>query len=165
MDSPRILGNLQVRKVNSSEFGIFTSDMIEANSIIEYCTWLPITRRAYILLQKSNQTLVSNLFDNPDGIDKELEITNKLVGLDLQSRLDKGLITMDQFRSILTSAVNQNAMLDIVSHAILLGFGSIYRKSNSPNINYSYDSATRLYKFFAVNDIYKNQELTYFSNL
>jgi len=55
-------------------------------------------------------------------------------------------------------------MLHINSHAILLGFGSIYRRSVSPNINWDYDFDKKLYKFYTVQDIDPDQELTYFLN-
>ena len=164
MNNPEILKSIYVKRVNINEFGVFTSTGISANSTIEYCAWLPITKQIEILILKNDSQLASNLFQNPDGMTKELEITHKIAELDLQTRLDKGLITSDQFKAILLNTINPSNFLNIISNAILLGYGSLYRKSITPNINYEYDTDSKLYRFYTVNDVYVNQELTYFAN-
>lgn len=163
MNRPSILESISVQKIGS-EFGVFTNRQIFRDSIIEVCAWLPITQKTQILLAKNDQFLTGKLFPNPDGIEKEREIASRLAELDLQERLDRGLISQAQFKAILLDVVNPEKMMNINSHAILLGYGSVYRRSDSPNINWSYDSTSKLYKFYAVQDIMPNQELTYFSN-
>lgn len=163
MNRPNILESLSIQKIGS-EFGVFTNRQIFRDSVIEVCTWLPITQKTQILLSKSDQFLTGKLFPNQDGIEKEREIASRIAELDLQERLDKGLISTSQFKAILLDVMNPEKMMNINSHAILLGFGSIYRKSESPNINWTYDSTSKLYRFYAVQDILQNQELTYFSN-
>jgi hypothetical protein len=163
MNRPNILESLSIQKIGS-EFGVFTNRQIFRDSVIEVCAWLPVTQRTQILLSKNDQFLTSKLFPNPDGIEKEREIASRLAELDLQERLDQGLISQAQFKAILLDVVNPDKMMNINSHAILLGHGSVYRRSDSPNINWSYDSTSKLYKFYAVQDIMPNQELTYFSN-
>ena len=164
MSNPSILSSLYVKPVNSKEFGVFSSTQIYRNSTIEFCAWIPISQKTQILLKNHDQVLDNRLFVNPDGLNKEREIAEKLADLNLQERLDRGLISTDQFKSIVYDVINPNKMLHIDSHAILLGFGSIYRRSASPNINWDYDSEKKLYKFYTVQDIDPDQELTYFLN-
>jgi hypothetical protein len=164
MSKPSILPSLYVKLTESGEFGVFSTAKIARDSTIEFCAWLPVTQRLQILISRNDTALNSKLFQNPDGIEKEKEFINKLTELDLQERLDRGLITTAQFRSMLLDTANPEKLLHVTTHSILLGFGSIYRRSDSPNINWTYDSTLKLYKFFTVQDIYPNQELTYFSN-
>jgi len=164
MSNPSILSSLYVKPVNSKEFGVFSSTQIYRNSTIEFCAWIPISQKTQLLLNRHDQVLDNRLFVNSDGINKEREIAERLAELNLQERLDRGLISTDQFKAIVYDAINPNKMLHIDSHAILLGFGSIYRRSASPNINWDYDSEKKLYKFYTVQDIDPDQELTYFLN-
>lgn len=163
MNRPNILESISIQKIGS-EFCVFTNRQIFRDSVIEVCAWLPVTQRTQILLSKNDQFLTNKLFPNPDGIEKEREIASRLAELDLQERLDQGLISQAQFKAILLDVINPDKMMNINSHAILLGYGSVYRRSDSPNINWSYDSTSKLYRFYAVQDIMPNQELTYFSN-
>ncbi|CAB4218199.1 hypothetical protein UFOVP1604_9 [uncultured Caudovirales phage] len=164
MSNPSILSSLYVKPVNSKEFGVFSSTQIYRNSTIEFCAWIPISQKTQLLLKNNDRVLDNRLFVNPDGMNKEREIAERLADLNLQERLDRGLISTEQFKSIVYDVVNPNKMLHIDSHAILLGFGSIYRRSASPNINWDYDSEKKLYKFYTVQDIDPDQELTYFLN-
>ena len=164
MSNPSILSSLYVKPVNSKEFGVFSSTQIYRNSTIEFCAWIPISQKTQLLLKNNDQVLDNRLFVNPDGLNKEREIAERLADLNLQERLDRGLISTEQFKSIVYDVINPNKMLHIDSHAILLGFGSIYRRSASPNINWDYDSEKKLYKFYTVQDIDPDQELTYFLN-
>jgi len=164
MSNPSILSSLYVKPINAKEFGVFSNAQIYRNSTIEFCAWIPISQKTQILLKNNDPILDNRLFVNPDGMNKEREIGEKLAELNLQERLDRGLISTDQFKAIVYDVINPNKMLHIDSHAILLGFGSIYRRSASPNINWDYDSNKKLYKFYTVQDIDPDQELTYFLN-
>lgn len=164
MNNPSFLNTLYVRKIQDGEYGVSSSSSIRAGATIEYCAWLPVSQKTQIYLSKNDQAFSKRLFPNPDGIAKERDIAAKIAELDLQARLDRGLLTPEQVQSILVSIANPNSIAQIVSHAILLGFGSIYRTSQIPNINWEYDSDSKLYRFYAVQDIQANQELTYFSN-
>jgi hypothetical protein len=164
MNKPSILPNLYVKQLSTGEYGVSSSSQIRTGTVIEYCAWIPVTQKMQILISKNDGTFAKKLFINQDGIDKERDIAAKVAELDLQTRLDKGILTPEQVKSILFSVANPSAIADIVSHAILLGFGSIYRRSDTPNINWEYDPISKLYKFYAVQDILANQELTYFSN-
>ena len=164
MNNPSILNSLYVKRTQSGEFGVASSSSLRAGSVIEYCTWLPVTQKMQILISKNDEFFNRKLFVNPDGLDKERDIAAKVAELDLQSRLDRGLLSADQVKSILLSVANPGDIASIISHAILLGFGSIYRTSETPNINWEYDRESKLYKFYTVQDILANQELTYFSN-
>jgi hypothetical protein len=164
MSNPSILSSLYVKPVNSKEFGVFSNAQLYRNSTIEFCAWIPISQKTQLLLNKNDQVFDNRLFVNSEGLNKEREIVEKLAELDLQERLDRGLISVEQFKSIVYDVINPNKMLSINSHAILLGFGSIYRRSSTPNINWDYDSEKKLYKFYTVQDIDPDQELTYFLN-
>lgn len=159
---PKILSSLYVKSVGPNEFGVFTTSALAKDSIIEYCAWLPVNRKTQIVISNNDQALADKLFVNTDGIEKEKAIVANLAEIDLQNRLDQGLITQDQFKAIVMDVANPTKFLNITSHAILLGFGSIYRRSEVPNISWDYDANSKLYKFYTVHDIAPNQELTYF---
>lgn len=160
--SPRILNTLYVKQVNDREFGVFTNSAILRDSVVEFCTWLPISQRLQILISRNDDQLGRKLFVNPDGIEREREIAARIAELDLQERLDRGLITQDQFKSLLIDVANPNKLLTVTSHAILLGFGSIYRRSEMPNVTWSYEADSKLYKFYTTRDVSANSELTYY---
>ena len=160
--APKILNTLYVKPVNDKEFGVFTNAPLYRDSIIEFCAWLPISQKLQILIDKNDSNLGRKLFVNPDGIEKERQFAAKIAELDLQERLDRGLITQEQFKAILIEVANPTKLLNIDSHAILLGFGSMYRQSETPNITWEYDSESKLYKFYTTQDIAANCELTYF---
>ena len=160
--APKILNTLYVKPVNDKEFGVFTNAPLYRDSIIEFCAWLPISQKLQILIDKNDANLGQKLFVNPDGIEKERQFAAKIAELDLQERLDRGLITQEQFKAILIEVANPTKLLNIDSHAILLGFGSMYRQSETPNITWEYDSESKLYKFYTTQDIAANRELTYF---
>jgi hypothetical protein len=159
---PKILNNIYVKSVNDTEFGVFTNAPLYRDSIIEFCAWLPVSQKLQILIEKNDANLGSKLFVNPDGIEKERQFAAKIAELDLQERLDRGLITSDQFKSILIEVANPTKLLNIASHAILLGFGSMYRRSETPNITWEYDSESKLYKFYTTQDVAASRELTYY---
>ena len=160
--APKILNTLYVKPVNDKEFGVFTNAPLYRDSIVEFCAWLPISQKLQILIDKNDANLGQKLFVNPDGIEKERQFAAKIAELDLQERLDRGLITQEQFKAILIEVANPTKLLNIDSHAILLGFGSMYRQSETPNITWEYDSESKLYKFYTNQDIAANCELTYF---
>lgn len=164
MNNPSFLNTLYVKRTPDGEYAVFSSSPIRSGTTVEYCAWIPITQKTQIYLAKNDKSLSSRLFVNPDGIAKERDIATKIAELDLQNRLDQGLVTADQVKSILATIINPASIANIVSHAMLLGFGSMYRRSNTPNLNWEYDSESKLYRFYAVQDIQANQELTYFSN-
>lgn len=163
MANPSILNSLYVDFATRTEYGVFTKAPIYRGSIVEICSWIPVTQKTYFYLENNNQTVSDRMFENPDGIKKEKEFLLKLTELELQEKLDAGIITGKQFNQMLLSVMNPANLLNINSHAILLGFGSIYRRSDRPNLNWEYDTSSKLYKFFAVEDIRQDQELTYFS--
>ncbi len=160
--APKILNTICVKPINDKEFGVFTNAPLYRDSIVEFCAWLPVSQRIQILIDKNDASLGQRLFINPDGIEKERQFAAKIADLDLQERLDRGLITTEQFKALLIEVANPTKLLSVVSHAILLGFGSLYRRSDMPNITWEYDSDSKLYKFYTTQDIAANRELTYF---
>jgi hypothetical protein len=165
MINPAILQTLIVNKTPDGEFGVFTNAQIHKHTTVEICAWLPITKKVQILLKSNGSSLANAIFENPDGMDRERAFIEKLADMELQKRLDAGLISQSQFTDLILSSFDPTKLLHVESHALLLGFGSIYRRSQvSPNLNWEYDSSSKLYKFFAVQDIQAGQELTYFTN-
>jgi hypothetical protein len=160
--APKILNTLYVKPINDKEFGVFTNAPLYRDSIVEFCAWLPVSQKIQILIDKNDPSLSQKLFINPDGIEKERQFAAKIADLDLQERLDRGLITTEQFKALLIEVANPTKLLSVVSHAILLGFGSLYRRSDMPNLTWEYDSDSKLYKFYTTQDIAANRELTYF---
>jgi hypothetical protein len=160
--APKILNTLYVKPINDKEFGVFTNAPLYRDSIVEFCAWLPVSQKIQILIDKNDPSLSQKLFVNPDGIEKERQFAAKIADLDLQERLDRGLITTEQFKALLIEVANPTKLLSVVSHAILLGFGSLYRRSDMPNLTWEYDSDSKLYKFYTTQDIAANRELTYF---
>jgi hypothetical protein len=160
--APKILNTLYVKPINDKEFGVFTNAPLYRDSIVEFCAWLPVSQKIQILIDKNDPSLSQKLFVNPDGIEKERQFAAKIADLDLQERLDRGLITTEQFKALLIEVANPTKLLSVVSHAILLGFGSLYRRSETPNLTWEYDSDSKLYKFYTTQDIAANRELTYF---
>jgi hypothetical protein len=160
--TPKILSNLYVKPINDKEFGVFTSAPLYRDSVIEFCAWLPVSQKLQILIDKNDANLGQKLFVNPDGLEKERQFAAKIAELDLQERLDRGLISSEQFKAILIEVANPTKLLSVSSHAILLGFGSLYRRSELPNITWEYDSESKLYKFYTTQDVGANSELTYF---
>lgn len=160
--SPRILSNLYVKPINDSELGVFTNAPLFRNSTVEFCAWLPISQKLQILISRNDEVLGNKLFINPEGIEREREIASRIAELDLQQRLDQGLITSDQFKALLMEVANPNKLLTVKSHAILLGFGSIYRRSETPNVTWEYDTESKLYKFYTTGDVAIHSELTYY---
>lgn len=164
MSNPSISENLYIKQVNQNEYGVFTNQQIARNTIVETCIWIPVTQRMQILITKNSETsLLSKLFENPDGINKEREILSKIADMELDKRLEAGLINPDQVKAIINEVAGPAKLLHIHSHAILLGYGSIYRKSQFPNIAWDYNAESKLYRFYTVEDIRPNQELTYFT--
>ena len=131
---------------------------------MEYCAWIPITQKTQIILGKNRSNLTSRLFKNADAIERENAVMSKITEFELQERLDRGLITPQQFQALLIEMVNPKQWFELETHGILLGYGSIYRKSDRPNVTWEYEKQSKLYKFITVEDIRPEQELTYYSN-
>lgn len=164
MNSPSVLTGIFVDQATDSELGVFSKNFIYRGTVIEFCAWLPVTQKLQILINNNDKRLSRKLFPNPDGMAKEEEFAAKLSELELQRRLDEGLLTPEQLRALLTDIMDPKKLLTVDTHGILLGYGSIYRQSSMPNINWEYDKSSKLYKFFTVQDIQPGQELTYFIN-
>jgi hypothetical protein len=116
MSKPSILPSLYVKLTESGEFGVFSTAKIARDSTIEFCAWIPISQKTQLLLKSHDAVLDSRLFVNPEGISKEREIGEKLAELDLQERLDRGLITTEQFKAIVYLLYLSVSLLTIQSY-------------------------------------------------
>lgn len=108
-----IKGKIEVKKSSIHGLGVFATDRIESNEIIEECPILLLpTKRGEL-----NYTLIDYTFQWPRS-------------------------------------------LDWTNHAIALGYGSLYNHSNNPNSDWFSDEDKNVFKFVALREIYKGEEIT-----
>ena len=163
MRDPFIHRALEVKRTGNTKFGVFARDFIPRGTIVESCSLVAIPKVAISALEKVKSPLLEKLLPNPDGIRKEIEITESINEMELQRRLDAGLLTQEEAGKILLSSGVAKAVLDVETACFLTGFGSLYNRSSYPNITLTFDSESKLYNVVAVKDIVKGYELTYLS--
>lgn len=156
-----MLDSLYLKKITDREYGVFSRAPIQRGALIEVCAWIPVNKSTQILLSRNTNQIYSKLFVNGDAFDKEMELVSKLTDLEIQNRLDRGLLTPAQVKQLLAEMIKPEQMLQMESHAILMGYGSAYRQSDRPNIAWEYDKSSKLYNFYTVEEIRIDQELTY----
>jgi hypothetical protein len=164
MSSPRILDGLYLKKVTDKDYGVFSRAPIQRGALIEVCAWIPVNKSTQIFLTRNHNQVASKLFVNGDALEKEMELVSKLTDLEIQNRLDRGLLTPHQVKQLLSEMIKPEQMLLMDSHAILMGYGSAYRQSDRPNVAWEYDKTTKLYNFYTVEEVRADQELTYLTN-
>lgn len=157
---PSILSSIYVEMTPENQWGVFTSAPLTKGTVVEICSWIPVTQRTFLLLQKARAPLISNMLPNLDAADKEREIIGKIADLELQRRLDQGTVTPLQVKQLMMELVKPEQMLEMETYAIPTGYGSVYRKSDRPNLSWEYDRSSKLYKFFVVEEVRQNRELT-----
>jgi hypothetical protein len=161
MHRPFIHNSLEVRQISLSKYGVFTNSQLARNTKIESCLILPIPRQAHSILIKNKFSATDKLIQNPDGIIKESNILNSIGEMELERRLDAGLLSADDIKRILFDSGNLTQVLDIETHGFLLGYGSIYNKSAYPNVIIEYSPDSKLYDVITVKEIGPHTELTY----
>jgi len=159
MRNPFIHRSIEVRRASHSRFGVFAKELIQRGTLVESCSILPITKKIAISIEKTR--LNDKLFVNPDGAAKERSILQSIQEMELERRLDQGLITLEDFRQILVDNGHLTQVLDIETAGFLLGYGSYYNTSLMPNVKISYNDEDKLYDIIAVKDIQSGLELTY----
>jgi hypothetical protein len=162
MHEPFIHRLIQVKRVSPIKFGVFAIDTIPRATIIEACAVLPISRQVTNAITAAKRTgLVDKLVQLPDGILKERSLISSIKEMELEKRLDAGLITADDIKSFLVDSGNLTQILDVETNGFLLGYGSLYNQSSYPNIVIQYNSESKLYEVITVKEIIKGTELTY----
>jgi len=161
MHRPFIHRALEIRPISQTRFGVFACEAISRGTKVEICAILPITKQAVNAIVKTNNSTADKLFQNPDGVIKERTILNSIKEMELEKRLDAGLLTPEDLKRILLDSGNLTQILDIETAGFLLGYGSFYNRSQYPNVVIEYNSDSKLYDIIAVKDISTNTELTY----
>lgn len=159
MRDPFLHKSLELRRVSPTKFGVFTTEQIDRGTLIESCAMLLLPKRVVTHIAKT--PLADKLFPNTDGIIKEREIVSSIKEMGLEKRLDAGLLSPEDIKSILIDQGHLTQLLDIDTGCFLLGYGSLYGRSAYPNVAVSYDRENKLYDVVAVKDIAKGTELTY----
>lgn len=160
MHKPFIHRSVEVRQIGHNRFGVFAIDPIARGTKVESCAILPLTKLVVNAIIKSN-SITTKLFPNPDGVIKERSILSSIKEMELEKRLDAGLLTPEDLKRILLDSGNLTQILDIETAGFLLGYGSLYNQSQYPNVIIEYNPESKLYDVIAVKDISNNTELTY----
>jgi hypothetical protein len=142
---------------------VIAREDIPAQSIVEVCPTMPITGRTAILLTKADPTFEKKILADTEIIQREYKIFRELSEIELNRRLDSGQISQAEYSEILSSKVNLNALLDVKTHAIPLGYGLAYEVSEFPNTVREFDSTSKLCTFRTVQYLQQGTELSYFS--
>jgi hypothetical protein len=154
---------IEVVKANRTDFKVVAVDQIPPHTIVEVCPTLAIQNKLAIIIGKNNPTLQKKIIVDMVEVDREYQVFEELSELELNKRLDQGLISQDDYAKIITSRVNINAILDAKTHVIPLGNGLLYGVSEYPNIVREYDPSTKLCSFRTVQYVQEGTELVYFS--
>lgn len=160
MRNPFISPLLEVRRVSRTKFGVFAKDLILSGTLIESCAMVLIPKKLQGSIQTSAPALSKLLYPNPDEVLRERSIAAQVKELELERRLDAGLLTQEEVKNILVNSGHLKAVLDLETSGFLLGFGSIYQNSDYPNTTVRYDDDSKLYDIVAVQDIQRGQEIT-----
>jgi hypothetical protein len=162
MHEPFIHKSIQVKRLPQGRFGVFAIDQINRNTLVESCVILPITRQLSNTITKSTKSgLVEKLVQNPDGLLRERTLISSIKEMELEKRLDAGLLTPEDLKKILLDSGNLTQILDIETNGFLLGYGSLYNQSSYPNIIIQYNNVSKLYDIITVKDVTSGTELTY----
>lgn len=163
MHKPFIHPKIEVRPLGITKFGVFSTDLIQAGTIIEMCVPLNLPKAAVLEIENRRSQILAKIFPNPDGINKQNDILDSIKDMEIEKRLDSGALSQEDARNILFGHANVKALLDIETGCLLSGYGSLYNRSSQPNIVMIFDSAAKLYQVKLVKTIGSNVELTYLS--
>ena len=142
--------------------GMIATRNIPINSVIDEFPMISISGRAAALINREVPALASSILANEEVIKREYEVFTKLGELELERRLDAGDISEQDYRDIIKSKVNFNALMEAKTHLLPLGTGTLYRASEAPNLVREYSTSSKLCSLRAVQYIMEGQELTYF---
>ena len=154
---------IRVVDVGRGEFRVIANDFIPEGTLIEVCPTVHVSNRLAIIMAKSVSGIENKFIIDQEAVDKEYEVFAELGEMELERRLDSGQISPDEYSQILSSKVNMNALLEAKTHVLPLGYGQLYRISDTPNMVRTYYSNTKLCTFKAVQYIQAGTELTYFN--
>jgi hypothetical protein len=161
MLKPMISDRVSIVATGRGEYRAVANDSILAGTVIEICPVMPMQCRHAVTIGKTIPAFDQKIIIDVDMIDREYRLFTELGELELESRLESGQISPDEYRKILSSKVDVNAILNLKSHNIPLGYGMVYQVSDFPNMIREYHSDSKLCLFKAVKYIESGTELTY----
>jgi hypothetical protein len=161
MLKPMLSNLVRIESVGRGEFRAIANEPIFAGSVIEVCPVLALPSKSAILIGKSIPQIEQKFIIDSALIEREYKLFAELGELELENRLNSGQISSDEYRQIMASKVDFNALLNLRSHLIPLGYGMLYRVSDFPNLIREYHSEPKLCIFKAVRYIEVGSELTY----
>jgi len=162
MFNPFISEYVEVVNLGNGKFTVIAKQDIPIDVIVEVCPVAILTMRESIIVSKNVPALSSSIFIDEAVMSKEYQMFSQLGELELERRLDAGEITHGEYTRILKSKINPNALLESKSHVLILGNGSLYRISETPNLVCEYYSEHKVCVFKSVRNISNGTELTYF---
>lgn len=162
MFNPFVSEYVEIVNLGNGKFTIIAKTTIPMNAIVEVCPVAILTLRESIILSKNLPMLKHAIFVDETVMTKEYQVLAQLGELELERRLDAGEITRGEYTRILKSKINPNALLETKSHVLILGNGSLYQISETPNLVCEYHSEHKICVFKSVRIISNGAELTYF---
>jgi len=162
MFNPFVSEYVEVVNFGNGKFTAIARTDVPMDAIVEVCPVAILTMRESIILSKNVPLLKASIFADESAMAKEYQMFAQLGELELERRLDAGEITRGEYVKILKSKINPNALLESKSHVLILGNGSLYRISETPNLVCEYHSEHKVCVFKSVRNISNGTELTYF---
>jgi len=162
MLNPYVSEYVKVVNLGDGEFRTVAAMEIPVNSIVEVCPVRVLTKREALFLIKNVSNINNSILADESVMDKEFKIFSELGEFELEKKLDSGLISNEDYVKILRSKINPTALLESKSHALILGNGFLYRRSDSPNLVCEYHSQDKVCLFRSAKLIQTGLELTYY---
>lgn len=162
MFNPFVSEYVEVVNLGNGKFTVIAKTDVPIDAIVEVCPVMILTLRESIILGKNIAAMKSAIFADESVMSKEYQMFAQLGELELERRLDAGEITRGEYLRILKSKINPNALLESKSHVLILGNGSLYRISETPNLVCEYHTQHKICVFKSVRNISNGTELTYF---
>lgn len=161
MLKPMISELVSIVAAGRGDYRAVANDQILAGTVIEICPVMPIACKTAISMFSGIQGIEQKFLIDSEMIEREYRLFAELGELELESRLESGQISSDEYRRILASKVDVNSLLNLKSHNIPLGYGLVYQISDFPNMVREYHPDSKLCLFRAVKYIEPGTELTY----
>lgn len=157
MHNPFISPKLKIR-LKDGAYRVFTTSTINIGEEVEACPFIPITKKAIGSLEKNGCfDLLSSFFVNPEEVAKEHKVLDHIKNILFEAQASGA--NEDQLRSIIYQQSALNPVDSYKVGAILTGFGSMYSRTEEPNVNWSYQPDEKLFLFTAIRTILAGEEL------
>lgn len=145
-------------RIKDGQYRIFADDHITIGEDIEVCSFIPMSRKAIAALEKNACfELTGRFFINPEESQNEALSLHRIKNAMIDA--ESSNITGQRLIELLNSQIKENSIENFKIGSILLGFGSMYSKSDDPNCMCSYLPDEKLYLIRAVKNIIRGEEL------